>query len=67
MHKNRRTAVRDFCGRIPEDVIEIARQGAELREQLKYTLSDYECERIQILLEENETELLKKAFHHLHS
>lgn len=57
-------SIDEFLNKLPEEMVELALEGAQLEEQLAAAENEEERRKIQKLLDENKEELKLAAAHH---
>ena len=64
MTNNRSGSINEFLNKLPEEMVKLALEGAQLEEQLAGAENDEERQKIQKLLDQNKEELKLAAAHH---
>lgn len=57
-------SIEEFLNKLPQEMVELALEGAQLEEQLAAAENDEERQKIQKLLDQNKEELKLAAAHH---
>ena len=57
-------SIDEFLNKLPEEMVKLALEGAQLEEQLAGAENDEERQKIQKLLDQNKEELKLAAAHH---